>query len=62
MNATKNEEEINKLKFQKKKSVLAARFTQEEARQIREYCKKNHIKISTVIRYAFRKIISNTKI
>jgi hypothetical protein len=53
---TKNKQ-IDKLKFEPKKQILAARFTQAEANKIRQFCLENEIPLSRIIRHAFQQII-----
>lgn len=50
---------IEKLKFQKREVLLAARFTVKEAETIRQFCAKNEIKLSDVVRTAFKTLIPN---
>jgi len=51
--------QIDKLKFEPKKQMLAARFTQAEANKIREFCTDKKIPLSRIIRHAFQQIIPN---
>lgn len=48
---------IEKLKFQKKEVLLAARFTVKEAETIRHFCQENEIKLTEVVRMAFKNLI-----
>jgi hypothetical protein len=49
--------QIDKLKFEPKNQILAARFTQAEAIKIRQFCIENEIPLSRIIRHAFKQII-----
>jgi len=51
--------QIQKLKFEPKKQILAARFTDAEAAKIREFCIAKQIPLSRIIRHAFHQIIPN---
>lgn len=54
MNTNKN---FEKLKFEPRNQILAARFTQAEATKIRQFCIENKIPLSRIIRHAFKQII-----
>jgi hypothetical protein len=51
--------QIDKLKFEPKNQILAARFTPAEANKIRQFCAENEIPLTRVIRLAFQQIIPN---
>jgi len=51
--------QIDKLKFEPKKQIIAARFTQAEANKIRKFCDEKEIPLSRIIRHAFQQIIPN---
>jgi hypothetical protein len=51
--------QINKLKFEPKNQILAGRFTEAEAATIRQFCTKNQIPLTRIIRHAFQQIIPN---
>ncbi|MGM0622340.1 MAG: hypothetical protein ACQETJ_14900 [Bacteroidota bacterium] len=53
--------QIEKLKFQPKNQILAARVTEREAREIRIFCKKHGLHLSSIIRNAFKEITSTIK-
>jgi hypothetical protein len=55
----KRKQQLNKLKFEPKTQVLAARFSDREAAIIREFCKKENIKFSDILRYSVKQVISN---
>jgi len=50
---------IDELKFEPKTQVLAARFTDREAAIIREFCKKENIRFSDILRYSVKQVINN---
>jgi hypothetical protein len=49
----------DKLKFEPKNQILAARFTPAEANKIRQFCTEKEIPLSRIIRHAFQQIIPN---
>jgi hypothetical protein len=51
--------QIDKLKFEPKNQILAARFTPAEANKIRQFCTEKEIPLSRIIRHAFQQIIPN---
>lgn len=53
--------QFEELRFQPKNQILAARFTEREAREIRIFCKKHGLHLSSIIRSAFKEITSNIK-
>lgn len=53
------QKQLKKLKFEPKNKVIAARFTDSEGEKIRQFCQKNEIPLSRVVRYAFQQIIPN---
>ena len=55
---TKNKQ-IEQLRFEPKDQTFAARFTQTEAKKIREFCRANKIPLSQLIRHSFKQIIPN---
>jgi hypothetical protein len=55
----KKYKQIEKLRFEPKNKILAARFTQTEAENIRHFCNENNIPLSQIIRHSFKQIIPN---
>lgn len=53
------QKQLEKLKFEPKTKVIAARFTDSEGEKIRQFCQENEIPLSRVVRYAFQQIIPN---
>jgi 16S rRNA U516 pseudouridylate synthase RsuA-like enzyme len=53
--------QFEELRFQPKNQILAARFTEREAREIRIFCKKHGLHLSSIIRNAFKEITSTIK-
>jgi hypothetical protein len=51
--------QIEKLKFEPKNQILAARFTKSETKKIRQFCKEHNIPLSHIIRHSFKQIIPN---
>jgi len=56
MNVKQN---IKNLRFEPKNQVLAARFTEREAKIIRTFCKKEEIKYSDILRYSVQQLIKD---
>jgi hypothetical protein len=54
-----NKKQIESLRFEPKNQTVAARFTKTEAEKIREFCNKNNIPLSQLIRFTFKQIIPN---
>jgi hypothetical protein len=54
-----NKKQIESLRFEPKNQTVAARFTKTEAEKIREFCNKNNIPLSQLIRFSFKQIIPN---
>jgi hypothetical protein len=54
-----NKKQIEALRFEPKDQTVAARFTKTEAGKIREFCNKNNIPLSQLIRFSFKQIIPN---
>lgn len=54
-----NEKQISELRFEPKNQTFAARFTKTEAEKIREFCNRNNIPLSQLIRHSFKQIIPN---
>ncbi len=57
----KKERQINKLKFEPRNEIIAARFTKSEATAIKDFCIKNGIPQSRIIRQAFEQLVPNLK-
>lgn len=54
-----NLKQIAQLRFEPKDQTVAARFTKTEAEKIKEFCTKNKIPVSQLIRYSFKQFIPN---
>jgi predicted DNA binding CopG/RHH family protein len=54
-----NLKQIAQLRFEPKDQTVAARFTKTEAEKIKEFCSKNKIPVSQLIRYSFKQFIPN---
>lgn len=50
---------LEKLRFAPKKQIFAARFTEKQAKAIRQFCKEENIKYSDILRYSIKQLISN---
>lgn len=53
------QQQIEKLKFEPKDQILAARFTKTEYDKIKGFCQSENIQISNLIRFTFKQIIKD---
>jgi hypothetical protein len=53
------QQQFEKLKFEPKDQILAARFTKTESKKIREFCRAENIQLSNLIRFSFKQLIKN---